>query len=85
MNLIDTAELYGNGVAEEIVGEAIAGRRNEAFLVSKVRPEHASREGTIKACEGSLSRLKVEKPRLLPASLEGGTIPSKRRFLLSRS
>jgi len=59
MNLIDTAEIYGSGVAEEIVGEAMAGRREEVFLVSKVMPQHASRDGTIKACEGSLSRLKT--------------------------
>jgi len=60
MNLIDTAEIYGSGRAEEIVGEAIAGRRDEAFLVSKVMPQNASREGTIKACERSLARLKTE-------------------------
>jgi diketogulonate reductase-like aldo/keto reductase len=60
MNLIDTAELYGRGVAEEIVGEAISGRRDEAYLVSKVMPQNASREGTMKACERSLSRLKTD-------------------------
>jgi diketogulonate reductase-like aldo/keto reductase len=60
MNHIDTAELYGNGKAEEIIGEAIAGRRDEAFLVSKVHPGHASLKGTIAACEGSLSRLKTD-------------------------
>ncbi|MFI5419530.1 MAG: aldo/keto reductase [Nitrososphaerales archaeon] len=57
INHIDTAELYGSGEAERIVSEAIKGKRNEVFLVSKVRPDHASRKGTIKACEGSLSRL----------------------------
>ena len=46
---IDTAELYGSGKAEEIVGEAIAGRRDEVFLVSKVMPQNASRAGTIAA------------------------------------
>src|SRR5262245_1753203 len=55
MNHIDTAEMYGD--AEEIVGEAIAGRRDEVFLVSKVLPQNASRAGTIKACERSLARL----------------------------
>jgi len=60
MNLIDTAELYGRGVAEEIVGEAIEGRRDEAYLVSKVMPQNASREGTMKACERSLARLKTD-------------------------
>ncbi len=58
---IDTAELYGSGVAEEIVGEALAGRRNEAFLVSKVMPQNASRAGAVAACEASLSRLKTDR------------------------
>ena len=58
---IDTAELYGSGAAEEIVGEAIAGRRDEAFLVSKVMPQNASRAGTIAACEASLTRLKTDR------------------------
>ena len=60
MNLIDTAEIYGQGESEEIVGEAITGRRDSVFLVSKVRPEHATRSGTIEACEGSLARLKTK-------------------------
>jgi diketogulonate reductase-like aldo/keto reductase len=54
---IDTAEMYGNGAAEELVGDAITDRRDEVFLVSKVLPENASREGTILACERSLRRL----------------------------
>jgi diketogulonate reductase-like aldo/keto reductase len=54
---VDTAEMYGSGAAEKIVGEAIAGRRNELFLVSKVLPENASRHGTVAACERSLTRL----------------------------
>jgi diketogulonate reductase-like aldo/keto reductase len=54
---IDTAEMYGNGAAEAIVGEAIRGRRDEVFLVSKVLPTNASRRGTIAACERSLQRL----------------------------
>lgn len=57
MTLIDTAEMYGNGASEKLVGEAIAGRRNEVFLVSKVLPSNASRAGTIAACENSLRRL----------------------------
>lgn len=57
MSLIDTAEMYGSGGAEEVVADAIAGRRGEAFLVSKVLPENATREGTIAACERSLRRL----------------------------
>ena len=58
---IDTAELYGSGAAEEIVGEAIAGRRDEVFLVSKVMPQNASRDGTIAACEASLKRLATDR------------------------
>lgn len=61
MTHIDTAEMYGSGVAEEIVGEAIAGRRDEVFLVSKVLPQHASRVGTVAACEASLARLGVDR------------------------
>ena len=61
INHIDTAELYGNGEAERMVGEAIHGRRDEVFLVSKVLPQHASKEGTIKACKGSLSRLGTDR------------------------
>jgi diketogulonate reductase-like aldo/keto reductase len=53
--------MYGSGEAEEIVGEAIAGRRDEVFLVSKVLPEHASRSGTIAACEASLARLGTDR------------------------
>lgn len=60
MNLIDTAEMYASGGAEEVVGEAIAGRRDGVFLVSKVLPQNASRKGTVKACERSLKRLGVE-------------------------
>src|SRR6185369_13222451 len=60
MTLIDTAEMYASGTAEEVVGEAIAGRRDEAFIVSKVMPGNASRRGTIAACEKSLKRLKIE-------------------------
>lgn len=57
MTLIDTAEMYGDGAAEELVAEAIAGRRDEVFLVSKVLTQNASRHGTLKACERSLKRL----------------------------
>lgn len=57
---LDTAELYGDGVAEEIVAEALGDRRAELFLVSKVQPSNASRRGTVTACEGSLRRLKTD-------------------------
>jgi diketogulonate reductase-like aldo/keto reductase len=60
MTLIDTAEMYGSGGAEEVVADAIAGRRDEVFLVSKVLPENASRKGTVAACERSLKRLGTE-------------------------
>ena len=60
MTHIDTAELYGSGAAETIVAEAIAGRRDEVFLVSKVMPQNASREGTVAACEASLKRLSTD-------------------------
>jgi diketogulonate reductase-like aldo/keto reductase len=59
--LIDTAEMYGEGAAEELVAEAIAGRRDEVFLVSKVYPHNASRQGAVAACERSLKRLKTDR------------------------
>lgn len=58
---IDTAEMYGSGRAEELVAEAIAGRRDEVFLVSKVLPSNASYDGTIRACERSLARLGTDR------------------------
>ena len=60
MNLIDTAEMYGEGGAEEVVGEAIADRREDVFVVSKVYPHNATRRGAIEACERSLRRLKTD-------------------------
>jgi diketogulonate reductase-like aldo/keto reductase len=59
--LIDTAEMYGDGRAEELVAEAIAGRRDEAFLVTKVYPHNASRDKMRLACERSLRRLKTDR------------------------
>ncbi|PWV99139.1 diketogulonate reductase-like aldo/keto reductase [Hoeflea marina] len=61
MTLIDTAEMYASGGAEEVVGRAIAGRRDEVFVVSKVMPSNASRQGTIAACEASLARLGIDR------------------------
>jgi diketogulonate reductase-like aldo/keto reductase len=61
MTLIDTAEMYGAGAAEELVGEALKGRRDDVFLVSKVLPQNATVRGTIAACEGSLRRLKTDR------------------------
>ena len=60
MTLIDTAEMYGSGAAEELIAEALADRRNEIFLVSKVLPENATRRGTVAACERSLKRLRTD-------------------------
>ncbi|HUM10424.1 MAG TPA: aldo/keto reductase [Myxococcaceae bacterium] len=57
MTHVDTAELYGSGRVESLVGRALAGRRDQVFLVSKVMPDHASRSGTVRACEASLRRL----------------------------
>jgi diketogulonate reductase-like aldo/keto reductase len=61
LKLIDTAEMYGEGNSEKLIGEAIAGRRDEAFLVSKVYPHNASRKGVIAACERSLGRLRTDR------------------------
>jgi diketogulonate reductase-like aldo/keto reductase len=58
---IDTAEMYGSGDAEEVIAEAILGRRDEVFLVSKVLPQHASLNGTVAACENSLARLRTDR------------------------
>lgn len=60
LGLIDTAEMYGSGGAEEVVGEAVAGRREQCFLVSKVLPSNASRAAVLRACERSLQRLGTE-------------------------
>src|SRR5438105_3727064 len=57
---VDTAEMYGNGKVESLVGEALAGQRERAFLVSKVLPRNASYDGTLRACEASLKRLRTD-------------------------
>ena len=61
ITLIDTAEMYGEGRSEELIGEAIEGRRDEVFLVSKVYPQNASRKGVVAACERSLARLRTDR------------------------
>jgi diketogulonate reductase-like aldo/keto reductase len=61
MTLIDTAEMYGNGAAEEIVADAVAGARDALFIVSKVLPYNASQKGVIEACERSLKRLRTDR------------------------
>ncbi|MCA9677153.1 MAG: aldo/keto reductase [Kofleriaceae bacterium] len=60
MTHVDTAEMYGSGHVEELLGEALAGRRDQVFLASKVLPEHGSRAGVIAACEASLRRLRTD-------------------------
>src|SRR5690349_6583871 len=81
MTLIDTAEMYGDGAAEEVVGKALEGRRDQVVIVDKVLPQNASRKGTVQACERSLRRLKTDRidlyllhwrgPVPLMATLEG--------------
>jgi diketogulonate reductase-like aldo/keto reductase len=61
LTVVDTAEMYGDGAAEALVGEAIAGRRDEVFLVDKVLPHHATRAGTVRACQESLLRLGTDR------------------------
>jgi diketogulonate reductase-like aldo/keto reductase len=61
MTHIDTAEMYGSGKAESLIAKAIAGRRNEIFLVSKVLPSNASMTGVVQACEATLARLKTDR------------------------
>jgi diketogulonate reductase-like aldo/keto reductase len=72
LTLIDTAEMYADGGAEEVVREAVAGRREEAFLVSKVYPQNASRARMAKACEASLRRMGVEAIDLYLLHWRGG-------------
>ncbi|MCP1676976.1 aldehyde reductase [Natronocella acetinitrilica] len=72
LTLIDTAEMYGDGGAERVVGEAMVGRRDEVFLVSKVFPHNASRGGVSKACERSLKRLGTDRIDLYLLHWRGG-------------
>ncbi|ODT07263.1 MAG: oxidoreductase [Mesorhizobium sp. SCN 65-20] len=72
LTLIDTAEMYGYGGSEEIVGEATAGRRDEVFLVSKVLPSNAARNAAIRACEASLKRLRTDRIDLYLLHWRGG-------------
>jgi diketogulonate reductase-like aldo/keto reductase len=73
ISLIDTAEMYGNGGAELVVAEAIAGQRDAAYLVSKVLPSNASRQRTVMACEASLKRLGTDRLDLYLLHWRGGT------------
>lgn len=72
MTLIDTAEMYGSGGAEEVVREAISGRRDEVYIVSKVLPSNASRAATVRACEASLKRLGTDRIDLYLLHWRGG-------------
>ena len=73
LTLIDTAEMYGDGRSEQLIAEAIAGRRDEVFIVSKVLPNNASRRGTAAACERSLKHLKTDRIDLYLLHWRGGT------------
>jgi diketogulonate reductase-like aldo/keto reductase len=79
ITLIDTAEMYGEGGAEEVIGEAIRGRRDDLFLVSKFYPHNASRSGVVEACERSLQRLKCDCIDLYLLHWPGG-IPLEQTF-----
>jgi diketogulonate reductase-like aldo/keto reductase len=72
MTLIDTAEMYAEGGAEDVIAEAIKGRRREVFLVSKVYPHNASRAGVVAACERSLKRLRTDRLDLYLLHWRGG-------------
>jgi diketogulonate reductase-like aldo/keto reductase len=72
MTVVDTAEMYASGAAEELVGEALGQRRGEIFLVSKVMPQHATKRGAIAACEASLKRLKTDRLDLYLLHWRGG-------------
>ena len=73
MTLIDTAEMYGDGGAERVVGKAIAGRRDEVFLVSKVYPQHANRRLIERSCDNSLGRLGTDRIDLYLLHWRGST------------
>jgi diketogulonate reductase-like aldo/keto reductase len=72
MTLVDTAEMYAGGAAEELVGEAIRGRRDDVFLVSKVLPSHGTRAGVVAACDASLRRLGTDRLDLYLLHWRGG-------------
>ncbi|WP_206997530.1 aldo/keto reductase [Trinickia mobilis] len=72
MTVIDTAEMHGDGATETLVGEALAGLREQVFLVSKVYPHNASRRGVVAACEASLKRLKTDRLDLYLLHWRGG-------------
>ena len=73
MTLIDTAEMYASGGAEEVVAQAVSGIRDKVFIVSKVLPQNASRAGTVTACDRSLKRLKTDHIDLYLLHWRGST------------
>ncbi|HEY2890346.1 MAG TPA: aldo/keto reductase [Dongiaceae bacterium] len=77
MSLIDTAEMYAEGGAEEVVADAIKGRRPKVFLVSKVYPHNASRSGVVAACERSLKRLRTDRLDLYLLHWRGSIAPAE--------
>ena len=72
LTLLDTAEMYGDGRAEQLIAEAIVGRRDDVFIVSKVLPGNASRRGTVTACERSLKNLHTDRIDLYLLHWNGG-------------
>jgi diketogulonate reductase-like aldo/keto reductase len=72
MTVVDTAEMYGEGATEVLLGEALAGLRDEVFLISKVYPHNASRRGVVASCEASLKRLKTDRLDLYLLHWRGG-------------
>src|SRR5580704_8407137 len=81
MTLIDTAEIYGNGHSEELIGQAIAGQRDHVFLVSKVWPSHVAGDGIARACEASLARLGTDHLDLYLLHWPNGTIDDLSRIV----
>ena len=73
MTVIDTAEMYGDGGAERVVGQAIAGRRDEVFLVSKIYPQNANRRSMVRSCDASLKRLGTDRLDLYLLHWRGST------------
>ena len=75
VNFFDTAEMYGNGYSEELLGQALEGRRHEAVIASKVSPEHMTADQVIRACEGSLKRLRTDYIDLYQIHWPSRTVP----------
>jgi hypothetical protein len=85
MTLIDTAEMYGNGRSEKLIGRAIAGQRDRVFLVSKVWPNHVTGDGIARACEASLGRFGTNYQSLPAALANSGCQPLQHRGGIRKS